>query len=82
MLLLLHRVYSKGGASCARRVWGARVVRGVRARSHPVLSPPPPSPPHTRARRVYLWRRIQGLRLDPSAYGTLRGGEEGEAAAT
>lgn len=28
---------------------------------------------------VYLWRRIRGLRLDPSAYGSLRGGEEGEA---
>jgi hypothetical protein len=32
--------------------------------------------------RLYLWRRIQGLRLDPSAYGTLRGGEEGEAPAS
>lgn len=30
---------------------------------------------------VYLWRRIRGLRLDPSAYASLRGGEEGEAEA-
>ena len=30
-------------------------------------------------RRLYLWRRIRGLRLDPSAYSSLRGGEEGEA---